>query len=160
MSCFTKSNLRGPSRDCYKVSTSSSEQKRCPMQQKSPATSKEILEKTSRRIFQDWLKLGLGRTCLFLPPELFLWAQCGKLQSTLVLLASKRCWNGHKMDQPRQTGQSAVLPAPSKACTPLCSHSRPLHSHAKLTLHRIGFSKTVFSGQNPEHSKLKLPFQL
>lgn len=150
MSCFTKSNLRGPSRDCYKVSRSSREQKRCPMQQKSPTTSKEILEKTSRRIFQDWFKLSLDTTCLFLPPELLLWAQCGKSQSTVMLLASKRCGNRCKMEQPRQTRQSAIFSAPSKACTPWCSHSRPLHSCAKLTLHKKGILKT-----NVQRTKLQ-----
>lgn len=149
MSCFIKSNLRGPSRDCYKVSRSSREQRRCPMQQKSPATSKEILEKTSRRIFQDWFELSLETMYPFLPPELLLWAQRGKSQSTTVLLASKRCGNGRKMDQPRQTGQSAVLWTPSKACTPRCSHSRPLHSRAKLTLHKKGISKTNVQWTNP-----------
>lgn len=68
MSFFTKSNLRGPSRDCCKVSRSSREQKRCPMRQNSPTASKEILEKTSRRIFQDWFKVSLKTMCLVLPP--------------------------------------------------------------------------------------------
>lgn len=110
MSCFTKNNLREPSRDCCKVSRSSREQKRCPMQQKIPATSKVILEKTNRRIFQNCFKLSLEIMCLFLPPEL-LWAQCGKSQFTRVLPASKRCGNGHKVDwQTRQSTSSQFLP--------------------------------------------------
>lgn len=149
MSCFTKSYLRGPSRDCCKVSRSSREQKRCPMQQKSPATSKEILEKTSRRIFRDWFQLSLETMCLFLPPELLLWAQRGKSQSTTVLLASKRCGNGQRMRQPRQTGQSAVFSASSEACTLPCSHNRPLHSCAKLTLCKQGIPKTNVQWTNP-----------
>lgn len=104
MSCVTKSNLREPSRECYKVSRSSREQKRCPMQQKIPATSKEILEKTSRRIFQNWFKLSLEIMCLFLPPQL-LWAQRGKSQFTLVLLTSKRFGNGCRMDRPSRPGK-------------------------------------------------------
>lgn len=158
MSCFIKSNLRGPSRDCYKASRSSREQRRCPMQQKSPATSKEILEKTSRRILRDRFKLSLEMMCLFLAPELCLWAPCGKSQSTTMLLVRKRCGNGCRMDQPRQSGQSAALSAPSKPCTPRCSHSRPLRSCAELTLHKKGISE--ISGQTPECSELKLPLQL
>lgn len=38
------------------------------MRQNSPTASKEILEKTSRRIFQDWFKVSLEATCLVLPP--------------------------------------------------------------------------------------------
>lgn len=149
MSCFTKSNLREPSRDCYKVSRSAREQKRCPVQQKSPASSKEILEETSRRIFQNLFKLSLEMMCLFLPPEL-LWAQCGKSQFTAVLLASKRCGNGHKVDWPRQTRQSAILSAPSVGCASGCSHSTPSHSPAKLTLHRKGILKTNVQWTKPQ----------
>lgn len=149
MSCFTKSNLREPSRDCCKVSRSSREQKRCPMQQKNPATSKEILEKTSRRIFQNWFNLSLEIMCLFLPPEL-LWAQCGKSQFTTVLLASKRCGNGHEVDRPRQTRQSAVLWAPSMGCALGCSHRTPLHSPAKLTLYRKEILKTDVQWTKPQ----------
>lgn len=90
-SCFTKSNLRRPSSDCYKVSRSSGEQRRCPMQQKSPATSKEILEKTSRRISQNWFKLILETMCLFLPPEL-LWASVRQITKHSGAPGKQKVW--------------------------------------------------------------------